>query len=159
MILETAGGALLGGLMRLAPEAFKIWDRKNERAHELAMQDKALAFENVRGANRLEEIKAQGAQEYDKGALTALVESVKAQASDIGATWVKTLTQSVRPGITYAYFGAYLLVRITVITYAIVNDASIAEILKLAWTAEDQAVLAGILNFWFMGRVFDKAGR
>ncbi len=158
-VLETLLGGAVGGALRLAPEVIKIWDRKHERAHELSMQDKALAFETLRGANRLEEIKAEGDEKYDQGALAALLEAVKAQAADIGATWVKTLTQSVRPTITYAYFGAYLLVRVTVISYAIITDASLAEILRLAWTAEDQAMLAAILNFWFMGRVFDKAGR
>lgn len=157
-LLETALGAVTGGAMRMVPELMKVWDRRNERKHELSMQDKALAFEQLRGANRLEEIKAEGEQQYDQSALSALIESVKAQGRTVGG-WVDKLTQSVRPGITYAYFGMYLVVRITVITYAIVTDANMEQIIKVAWTAEDQAMLAGILNFWFLGRVFDKAGR
>ena len=28
-----------------------------------------------------------------------------------------------------------------------------------AWNEADQALWAGVLNFWFLGRVFDKGGR
>jgi hypothetical protein len=27
------------------------------------------------------------------------------------------------------------------------------------WGPDDMAVWAGLLNFWFLGRVFDRAGR
>lgn len=47
-MIETLIGGALGGLLRLAPEVLKWLDRKGERAHELAMQDKALEFEKVR---------------------------------------------------------------------------------------------------------------
>lgn len=178
MILETAGGALLGGLMRLAPEAFKIWDRKNERAHELAMQDKALAFEQLRGANRLEEIKAEGEEKYDQGALAALIESVRAQARPVSRR-IDELTQSVRPVVTYAllilYIAVKLLLTVAVLTAALVGllqqpdltlvtflqafTQTIKEVVTVIWTPADAALLAGTFNFWFLGRVFDKAGR
>ncbi len=41
-MIETLLGGLLGGAFRLAPEILKWLDRKGERGHELAMQDKAL---------------------------------------------------------------------------------------------------------------------
>jgi hypothetical protein len=49
---------LLGGAFRLAPEILKWLDRNGERSHELAMQDKALEFEKLRGAQRMGEIGA-----------------------------------------------------------------------------------------------------
>ena len=47
-MIETLLGGLLGGAFRLAPEILKWMDRKSERGHELAMQDKALEFEKNR---------------------------------------------------------------------------------------------------------------
>ena len=47
-MIETLLGGLLGGAFRLAPEILKWLDRKGERSHELAMQDKALEFEKLR---------------------------------------------------------------------------------------------------------------
>jgi hypothetical protein len=51
-MIETLLGGLLGGAFRLAPEILKWLDRKGERGHELAMQDKAIEFEKLRGAQR-----------------------------------------------------------------------------------------------------------
>ena len=59
-MIETLLGGLLGGAFRLAPEMLKWLDRQGERNHELAMQDKALEFEKLRGAQRMEEIRAAG---------------------------------------------------------------------------------------------------
>ena len=52
-MIETLLGGLLGGAFRLAPEILKWFDRRGERGHELAMQDKALEFEKLRGAQRM----------------------------------------------------------------------------------------------------------
>ena len=64
-MIETLLGGLLGGLFRLAPEVLKWIDRAGERRHELAMQDKALEFEKLRGAQRMAEIGGgRGGLEY-----------------------------------------------------------------------------------------------
>ena len=55
-MIETLLGGLLGGAFRLAPEILKWMDRNGERSHELAMQDKALEFEKLRGAQRMGEM-------------------------------------------------------------------------------------------------------
>ena len=57
-MIETLLGGLLGGAFRLAPEILKWLDRKGERGHELSMQDKAIEFEKIRGAQRISEIGA-----------------------------------------------------------------------------------------------------
>ncbi len=57
-MIETLLGGLLGGTFLLTPEILKRLDRKGERGHELAMQDKALAFEKLCGAQRMAEIGA-----------------------------------------------------------------------------------------------------
>jgi hypothetical protein len=55
-MIETLLGGLLGGAFRLAPEVLKWLDRRGERGHELAMQDKALEFEKLRGAQRMADL-------------------------------------------------------------------------------------------------------
>ena len=68
-MIETLLGGLLGGAFRLAPEFLKWLDRKGERGHELAMQDKALEFEKVRGASRMAEIGASADAAWNTGAM------------------------------------------------------------------------------------------
>lgn len=50
-MIETLLGGLLGDTFRLAPEVLKWLDRKGERDHDLAMQDKALELEKLCGAH------------------------------------------------------------------------------------------------------------
>jgi len=120
-VIETLLGGLLGGAFRLAPELLKWLDRAGERRHELAMQDKALEFEQLRGTQRMAEIGAAADVAWNVGAMEALKEAVAAQgqrAVDAGFGWGPTLAQ--------------------------------------AWTDADLALWAGILNFWYLGRVFER---
>ena len=83
-MIETLLGGLLGGAFRLAPEILKWLDRKGERGHELAMQDKALEFEKLRGAQRMAEIGASADAAWNTGAIEALREAVAAQGQQFG---------------------------------------------------------------------------
>ena len=76
-MIETLLGGLLGGAFRLAPEILKWLDRKGERGHELAMQDKALEFEKLRGAQRMSEIGAGADAAWNVGAIETLREAVR----------------------------------------------------------------------------------
>jgi hypothetical protein len=83
-MIETLLGGLLGGAFRLAPEVLKWLDRKGERGHELAMQDKALEFEKIRGAQRMAEIGASAEAAWNTGAIEALREAVRTQGEKTG---------------------------------------------------------------------------
>lgn len=58
-MIETLLGTLFGGLFRLAPEALKWLDRKDERTHELAMFDKQLEADRLKGDQAIAQINAQ----------------------------------------------------------------------------------------------------
>ena len=99
-MIETLLGGLLGGAFRLAPEFLKWLDRKGERGHELAMQDKALEFEKIRGAQRMAEIGSQADAAWNTGAIEALRDAVRTQGEKTGVWWADALSSSVRPIIT-----------------------------------------------------------
>ena len=157
-MLETLVGGALGGIFRLIPEGMKVWDRKNERKHELDMQSKALEFEKLRGDQKLTEIHEDRSANWDTGAMSALVESIKGQGQLTG-TWVDGLSASVRPIITYMFMSSYLSTKIAAMVSAHSSGIPLIASIAQVWTTDDQALLAGILNFWFLGRVFDKAGK
>ena len=106
-MIETLLGGLLGGTFRLAPEILKWLDRKGERGHELAMQDKALEFEKLRGAQRMAEIGASADSAWNVGAIETLREAVAAQGQRSGVRWADALSVSVRPVITYWFMALY----------------------------------------------------
>ena len=155
-MIETLLGGLLGGAFRLAPEILKWLDRKGERGHELVMQDKALEFEKLRGAQRMAEIGAAADAAWNTGAIYALKEAVAAQGRRSGHRWVDALSASVRPVITYWFMGLYCAAKTAAFGAAVTAGAGSGEAILHAWTDADQALWAGVLNFWFLGRVFDR---
>lgn len=159
MILETLLGSVGGGLLRLAPEVMKLLDAKNERSHELAMTNLSIEADKVKAANQIAVQESSAAGAFNVSALQALVEGIKGQAVPSGIKWVDALSSMVRPTLTFAFFGLYASARIAAFLVAVHNGTPALEVLKATWTGEDQVMLAGLMNFWFLGRVIDKAVR
>ncbi|MFT3756963.1 MAG: hypothetical protein QM769_13675 [Pseudoxanthomonas sp.] len=155
-MIETLLGGLLGGAFRLAPEILKWLDRKGERGHELAMQDKALEFEKIRGAQRMSEIGAGADAAWNVGAIETLREAVRSQGEKTGVRWADALSSSVRPVITYWFMALYCAAKTATVAAAVTGGAGWGVAILYAWTEADQALWAGVLNFWFLGRVFDR---
>ncbi len=155
-MIETLLGGLLGGAFRLAPEVLKWIDRKGERGHELAMQDKALEFEKLRGAQRMAEIGASADAAWNLGAIETLREAVAAQGQRSGVRWADALSCSVRPVITYWFMALYCAAKTAAFAAALTAGTGWSVAILHAWTEADQALWAGVLNFWFLGRVFDR---
>ena len=155
-MIETLLGGLLGGAFRLAPEVLKWLDRKGERGHELAMQDKALEFEKIRGAQRMAEIGESADAAWNTGAIEALRDAVRTQGEKTGVGWADALSSSVRPVVTYWFMALYCAAKTAAFAAAINGGALWSVAVVHAWTDADQALWAGVLNFWFLGRVFDR---
>ena len=155
-MIETLLGGLLGGAFRLAPEILKWLDRKGERGHELAMQDKALKFEKLRGVQRMSEIGAGADAAWNVGAIETLREAVRTQGEKTGVRWADALSSSVRPVITYWFMALYCAAKTAAVAAALPGGAGWGVAILYAWTEADQALWAGVLNFWFLGRVFDR---
>ncbi len=155
-MIETLLGGLLGGAFRLAPEILKWLDRKGERGHELAMQDKALEFEKLRGAQRMGEIGAAADGAWNTGAIEALKEAVAAQGQRSGIGWADALSASVRPVITYWFMALYCAAKTASFAAGVGAGAGWGDAILHAWADADRALWAGVLNFWFLGRVFDR---
>jgi len=156
-MIETLLGGLLGGVFRIVPEVLKFLDRNGDRGHELAMQDKALEFEKLRGAQRMDEIRASADAAWDTNAIGALRDAVRTQGEKTGVKWADALSASVRPVITYWFMALYCAAKIAAFTAAVSGGEGWAHAIVLSWAEADQALWAGVLNFWFLGRVFDKA--
>ena len=73
-MFEVFGGILggaLGGILRLAPEVLKFFDKKNERSHEMLMFARQCELEQIRGQMKLAEIGAQREAAVDVGVMDA----------------------------------------------------------------------------------------
>jgi hypothetical protein len=162
VVLETLLGGGIGALARLAPEVIKLLDRKNERKHELSMLDKQNESERLRGERGERELQMNTELAQMQGGLAAVTEALKGQFVQTGIKWVDAINQTVRPFLTYLIAGPYALgkfaVFISLLWTAGVGPDNVQAALAAAYTGADMAIVAGILNFYFLGRVFDKRG-
>lgn len=90
------------------------------------------------------------------GTLETLREAVRAQVEKTGVRWADALSSSVRPVITYWFMALYCAAKTAAFVAAIEGGADWGVAILHAWTEADQALWAGVLNFWFIGRVFDR---
>jgi hypothetical protein len=162
-MIETLLGGLLGGAFRLAPEVLKLLDRKGERVHELALREKDLESERIQGdvRNKQQDALASQAQSnaqvgFNSGAMQALSDSINAQGQLTHVGWADALSSSVRPVITYWFMALYCAAKTAAFAAGVNAGAGWGDAILHAWTDADQTLWAGVLNFWFLGRVFDR---
>jgi hypothetical protein len=157
-MLEIVGsgllGSIFGGLFRLAPEVLKWLDRKNERQHELSMFQQQCQLEAQRGSQKLQEIGAQRDMAVDVATMDAFKAAIESQTDMAKAApgWVAALSASVRPIVTYALIGTYLLLQIGMA----VNAGSVAEASKLVITPDFVSLVSGTFNYWLLNRTLEK---
>ena len=70
--------------------------------------------------------------------------------------WADALSTSVRPVITYLFMALYCTAKATAFFAALNAGAGWVAAVLVAWTDADQALWAGVLNFWYVGRVWER---
>ena len=98
--------------------------------------------------------------EVDRKAEAAIIETLReavaAQGQRSRVRWADALSISVRPVITYWFMALYCAAKTAAFVGAMSGGADWGAAILHAWTEADQALWAGVLNFWFLGRVFDR---
>ena len=155
-VLSTVLGGVGGGVLRLAPEVLKFFDRKNERAHELALGKQQQDLIQLQSNTHLAEIGAQSESTQAATALEALRDSIKAQAIPTGIKWVDAASAFVRPYWTYLVLNTWAAVKVTDVWVAIARDLDWEHIRPIVWGPEDAGMIATLAGFWFLDRVIRK---
>jgi hypothetical protein len=155
----TILSGIFGGLLRIFPEIIKAWNAKQEMKHELDMQKVAYDFQVLKGNQRMDEISAQGKADWDKGGLDALKAAIEAQSKPSGVKWIDGFNALMRPLITFQWV-VLLYPSIIVVTFILLiqGGTGVLPAMQLAFGPEEKALVAFIVDFWFVGRVLD-AGR
>jgi len=163
-LISTLGGLLISGL----PKLLEFFQNKADQAHELRLaslqneRELALAAQGFAAQAKIEEIRTeqvamqtqadmvQGAQEHDK----AIIEN--------GSKWVVNYIGTVRPTITYIFVLELVCINIFLCFYLWSNPGlitSMDDVLRYAdviFTADEMAMLGGIIGFWFGSRNWGK---
>ena len=149
-------GAAVGGLFRLAPEIVKLRDAQLERTHELLRLDKQLEFQKLSGSQKIEESRLAADSALDVSSMAALGDALRSQLAVTGNATIDFITMTVRPFVTYLFVALYLLSKIGLMAVALDNGVDPWAAIVSLYDNQDRGMLAGIMSFWFLGRVFDK---
>lgn len=156
-MIETLLGSLLGGVLRLAPEVFKLFDRANERKHELALLGAEMEFARLKGEIAMRQTEAaMTVAEMDTMAQAFKEQSATAQAA---GRFVAAVSALVRPAVTYLFVGLYAAVKLAGFLIAMEQGGEWKAVLLGLWGVDDMAVLNLVLTFWFVGRVWERGNR
>lgn len=150
-------GALLGGAFRLVPELIKFLGEKADRKHELALIDKQIALDTLRGKQELALQDGQMELAQIQGQLANLGTALRGQFTKTGIRLVDAMTWSVRPLTTYILLLLYVAAKVAGLVMAIQSGDAWATAILQMYDDQDRALLSGILAFWFVSRTLDKA--
>jgi hypothetical protein len=166
-LFSTLGGLLISGL----PKLLEYFQNKADQKHELALaamqneRELALAAQGFAAQAKIEEIRTEqvamqtqaqmaeaeaemvkGAQDHDK----AIIEN--------GSKWIVNYIGTVRPTITYLFVIELLAINTFLCYYLLKNPGlitSMDDVIRYAdviFTADEMAMLGGIIGFWFGSR-------
>ena len=170
-LLSTLGGLLLSGL----PKLMEYFQDKQDKKHEMALaqmqteRELQMAAAGFAAQARVEEIRTEqvamqthaqmaeaeadmvrGAQDHDKAVL--------AKAS----TWVANYIGTVRPTVTYIFVFELVAINAFMCFYLWQNPnlvSTMDDVMRYAdvlFSADEMAMLGGILGFWFGSRTWSK---
>ena len=168
-LLSTLISFLMGGL----PKILDFLQDRQDKKHELnlaqmqiqrELEMRKLGFE---AQERVEHIHTQQLEIETKSAeKQSLVQAQQAEMQAIYAhdmslnegtsTWMKNLRASVRPVITYGFFGLLVFIDIGLFAYGWSRGVPFTELAEMLWDPETQALFASIIAFHFGGRAFGK---
>lgn len=156
-MIETLLGTLFGGLFRLAPEMLKWMDRKDERSHELAMFDKQLEADKLKGDQAIAQTNAQADANIGVAEVQAIIEATKAQAVQTGIKWVDGLNAMIRPLLALQWL-IFLWPAVVVagFTLAVLHGTDPLVALKAAFGVDEKAMAASVASFWLVDRSLRK---
>lgn len=152
--------ALVGFLGSAAPEFFRLFRDSRDKAHEIALLQMQMQYERQAKAAQADSQLQAISMQRDAADTVALNARVK--DSLVGVTWVDALSGSVRPVLTYVFFGMYAVVKLA--QYHVITAASLpwhpaldlGQVIVMLWTEDDMALFTAVIAFWFGQRALCK---
>lgn len=143
-------GALFGGVFRLVPEFMKMWDRKNEREHEILLGEQQMEMIKLQGSYKMQEVNAS----TDIAHMNAIMEVAKAQAQPTGIKFVDGWNALMRPIITTQWllllYPSFLIASFMLAVQA--GTPALAALIQV-FGPDEKAICSGLFTFWFLDRV------
>ena len=142
-------GRVLGFGTSFLPKVMDFFQDKQDKKHELAIMEVQIRQQKEVAVQQLEMVNV----EADIREIEAIQKSVK----NTDVKWIDGLRGSVRPVITYCFFGLFIFVEISAYVSLTASGISSLQAVQLVWSDEVMGLFAAVLSFWFGGRAINRS--
>jgi hypothetical protein len=163
-LLSTLGGLLISGL----PKLLEFFQDKADKKHELVLaklqteRELEMAAKGFAAQAKIEELRTDQVSMQTEAQMTAAAydhdKAVLAKAS----TWVSSYVGTVRPTVTYIFVAELVAINLALTLYLFKHPGliqSVDDIVRYSdviFSADEMAMLGGIIGFWFGSRNWAK---
>ena len=144
-------GSLLGFAGSAVPAITDSFARKADHKHEI---EKMKVMAELKASGYDHEMKMYEQQGADKEHDRLIQHDISINQ---GTGIIAGLQKSVRPVITYCFFGLFAVIEVTLLMEALEKGTDFAEAINILWDDDTKAIFAAIISFWFGSRAIDKA--
>ena len=142
-------GSLLGFATCFAPKAIDVFKDGQDHKQKLELMRLQMEMAEKGTTLKLQELNAEADIAETKGIYA------HDQSLD-GGGFVNALRASVRPVITYLFFGLFITIEVCTLIALLNSGADLVDALPKLWNDETMAIFAAILSFWFGNRAVSK---
>ena len=147
--MMTLLGSLLGFGTSFLPEILNYFKAGQEHKHNLERMQLEMDLMSKRSELKI--------QELDKQAEIKETEGLYKHDSIDAGGFVNALRGSVRPVITYAFFGLFVAIKATALmTLTKDQGVELGQALSVIWDDNTAGLFAAIMSFWFGNRAVSK---
>lgn len=143
-------GSALGFGGSIVPAITDHFAQKNNQKFELQKMEKQAELRKAGFTHEMQMFEQQAADKEHERLIQHDI------SINQGTGFVASLQKSVRPVITYCFFGLFAVIEVTLLMEALEQGKSISDSLNVLWDEDTKAIFAAIISFWFGSRAMDK---
>jgi hypothetical protein len=144
-------GSLLGFGTSFLPKVFEFFQDKSDKKHELAVMEVQIRQQKELATQKLEAVNVD--------ADIREIESLHRSMQPSGVKFIDGLRGSVRPVITYAFFGLFIFVEVSAYLALTAQGISALDAADATFDEDTRALFAAVISFWFGGRAINRVRR
>ena len=141
-------GSLLGFGTSFLPKVFEFFQDKSDKKHELAVMEVQIRQQKELATQKLEAVNVD--------ADIREIESLHKSMQPSGVKFIDGLRGSVRPVITYAFFGLFVFVEVSAYLALSAQGVSALDAADATFDQDTRALFAAVISFWFGGRAINR---
>ena len=147
--MMTIIGSLLGFGTSFLPEVLNYFKRGQEQKYELQRMQMEMELMAKRSELNIADL--------DKAAEIKETEGLYKHDNVDAGGFINALRGSVRPIITYAFFGLFVAIKVTALL-SLLNQTGVSLNIALdtIWDDQTAGLFAAIMSFWFGNRAVSK---